>query len=135
MPQTRLWAAAQVDGIWPALSEGFSYAAMATGGDITSGELWQGCRRGDVFLIVSHDETKVFGASIWKPETWQTGVKLRCLGLYGTEMHLWIDDMKALAASIAKDCGATSLLAEGRDGWTRIFPKAKRLRVLYEEAL
>ncbi len=135
MLQTRLWATAQVDAIWPTLSEGFSRAVMATGGDITAGDLWQGCRRGDSFLLVAHDETKVFGASIWRPETWQTGAKLRCLGLYGEEMPLWIEDMKSLATKIAKDCGATSLLAEGRDGWTRIFPKAKRLRILYEETL
>lgn len=108
---------------------------MRTGGDLTIGELWQGCRRGDLFLLIAHEDGAVIGASIWKPELWQTGRKLRCMGVYGTKFKLWQDAMREAATRIAKACGATSFVAEGRDGWSKIFPKAKRLRVLYEESI
>jgi hypothetical protein len=43
--------------------------------------------------------------------------------------------MRETATRIAKDCGATSFIADGREGWAKIFPNAKRLRVLYEETI
>ena len=107
---------------------------MATGGDITTGELWKQCRNGSAWLIMAHDE-QVGGASIWRHEVWQTGVKLRCLALYGSEMGEWIGDMQAIVTRIAADCGATALVTEGRVGWAKIFPKARKLRILYEEAI
>lgn len=107
---------------------------MATGGDITTGDLWAQCRNGSAWLIMAHDE-RVGGASIWRSETWQTGVKLRCLALFGSEMGDWIEDMHATAIEVAKGCGATALVSEGRIGWKRIFKAAKPLRILYEEAI
>ena len=35
----------------------------------------------------------------------------------------------------AINCGATSLVEEGREGWKKIFPEAKPLRTLYEERI
>ena len=125
---------ANIDQIWPHLREGFHEAVMATGGDLSTGDLWAACRSGNAFLIVAHTDA-LQGASVWRKDVWQTGQKLRCLGLYGTNMADWIDDMKAMAASIAKDCGATALIAEGRPGWERIFKNARKIRVLYEETL
>jgi hypothetical protein len=117
------------------LTQGFQKALLKTGGDLSLGDLWQQARRGDAFLIIAHEEDRLYGASLWRPEVWQSGTKLRCLALYGTEMAGWIADMRTTAQKIAKDCGATTLLAEGREGWTKIFPNAKRLRVLYEETI
>lgn len=133
MPDCTLWPVSGVEAIWPHLAMGFDDAALATGGDIAAGELWQGARRGDLFLIVAHDGQTILGASLWKPETWRTGAKLRCMGLFGTGMKDWIGDMHAVARRIAKDCGATSLISEGRTGWKAIFPNARVLRSLYEE--
>ncbi len=123
----------QVDQFWPSLSQGFQRAVMKTGGDITVGELWQGARSGQTFLLVAHDETEIRGASIWVPQVWQTGGKLRCLALWGRGMKDWIEDMHELATRVMRDCGATSLVSEGRTGWPKIFPQAKNLRNLYEE--
>ena len=134
MPQISLVPQAAVDGIWSSVTQGFDRSVRKTGGDLTPGDLWQQCRRGDAFLILAHDE-KVLGASIWRPEIWQSGTKFRCMALYGTGISEWIEDMRLMAQKIGKDCGATSLLAEGREGWAKIFPNAKRLRVLYEEAI
>ena len=135
MPQISVVPAGAVDGVWSALADGLQRALLKTGVDLTLADLWQQARRGDAFLCVAHDEERLYGASLWRPETWQTGTKLRCLALYGTDMASWIGDMRATAQKIARDCGAASLIAEGRDGWTKIFPNAKRLRVLYEETI
>jgi hypothetical protein len=129
-----------VDAIWPHLREGFHRAVMKTGGDIETGDLWVQCRNGSAFLLVAHvnssmDEMTLVGASIWTRQTWQTGRKLRCLALYGSGRADWIQDMKALAERLAKDNGCTSLVSDGRVGWSRIFLKARVLRQLYEEEI
>lgn len=108
---------------------------MKTGGDLTTGDLWVACRSGSAFLIVAHEGDEIRGASIWRPETWQSGKKMRCIGLYGSRMIDWIEDMHELVKRLAADCGATSLISEGRLGWQKTFPKAKVLRALYEETL
>lgn len=124
-----------IDAIWPFLRDGFHRSVMKTGGDIETGDLWVQCRAGVAFLLVAIEGEQVRGASIWRAETWQTGRKLRCLALYGTGMSDWIQDMKELAARVARECGATALVSEGRPGWVKIFPEAKVLRSLYEETL
>ena len=123
-----------IDPIWPYLREGFEAACLKTGGDVSSGDLWAACRSGSAFLIVASGEA-IQGASVWRPDTWASGRKLRCLALYGADMDGWIDDMRDMARQVALDCGATSLVAEGRPGWERIFKNATRLRVLFEETL
>jgi len=124
-----------IDGLWPHLREGFQRATMKTGGDLETGELWVQCRNGSAFLLIAHDGDKIAGASIWIPQTWQTGRKLRCHGLFGVNMMDWIYEMKALAEQLARDNNCTSLVSEGRLGWSKIFPRARVLRQLYEEAL
>jgi hypothetical protein len=133
--QVSLVPVLNVDQFWPHLREGFHRSVMRTGGDLTTGDLWSQCRNGSAFLLIAHEGEEIRGASIWRPDTWQTGRKLRCLALYGSGMKHWIEDMHGMAKSIAIDCGATSLVSEGRLGWQRIFPKAKVLRALYEEQL
>lgn len=133
--QVSLVPVPNVDLYWPHLREGLHRSVMKTGGDIETGDLWVQCRNGSAFLLIAHKGDEIRGASIWRPDTWQTGRKLRCLALYGFKMNGWIDDMHALAKRLAMDCGATSLVSEGRLGWQKIFPKAKVLRALYEEKL
>lgn len=130
-----------VDSFWPSLREGFQRALLKTGGDLTTGDLWVQCRNGSAFLLIAHEGEEIRGASIWRPDTWQTGRKLRCLAMYGTKMSQWKDDMRAMAIRIMRDCGATSLVSEGRCGkngeplWTKPYPNAKPLRILYEEVI
>lgn len=130
--QAILIFAITVDQVWPEVCEGFHKSLMKTGGDMTVGELWQECRAGRSFLVIAQDQT-IKAAAVWRPETWQTGTKLRCVALYGKGMPDWLPAMREKAAEIAKCCGATSFITEGRRGWERVFPKAKVLRVLYEE--
>lgn len=126
---------AQVDQCWPQLSAGFEKSSKRSGGDIAPGELWQGCRNGNLFLLIAHEDDEIVGASVWKLERWQTGMKFRCLGLYGARFREWIENMHTLATRVAQDCGATSLISDGRPGWKAIFPKAKVLRLVYEEPI
>lgn len=135
MSQVSLVPTNSVDQFWPHLREGFQRSVMKTGGDLTTGDLWVACRSGSAFLLIAHEGDEIRGASIWRPDTWQSGRKLRCLALYGSGMRDWIQDMRDMAARIAKDCGATSLVSEGRLGWQRVFPKARVLRALYEEQI
>jgi len=133
--QVSLIGVHNVDTLWPVLREGFQRAVMKTGGDIETGDLWVQCRNGSAFLLVAHDGDKIAGASIWTRQTWQTGRKLRCLALYGTGMTGWLPDMRLMAMQLAKDNGCTSLVSDGRVGWSKIFPQARVLRQLYEELI
>jgi hypothetical protein len=109
--------------------EGFDRALAKTGGDATSHDLWIQARNGSAFLFVAHDGTEMHGASLWRPETWSTGQKFRCLALFGNDMKAWIADMRA---SVEQAAGRAALVSEGRRGWVKIFPDAKELRALYE---
>lgn len=133
--QLSLLQTGNVDQVWPYLREGFQKALLRTGGDLDTASLWTQCRAGTAFLVIAHDGEEIRGASVWRQEQWQTGSKLRCLALYGAGMKDWIQDMREMAAKIAGDCGATSLVSEGRLGWQRVFPKARVLRALYEEPI
>jgi hypothetical protein len=132
--QVILIFAITVDQVWPEVAAGLHDSLMKTGGDMTVGELWQECRSGRSFLVVAQDQS-IKAAAVWRAETWPTGVKLRCVALYGKGMSEWLVPMREKATEIAKCCGATSFITEGRRGWERVFPKAKVLRVLYEEPI
>jgi hypothetical protein len=133
--QTSLWPVAQIDQIWPSLREGFQKALFRSGGQLTTADLWIACRSGNAFLLIAHDGEKVWGASIWRPDTWQSGQKLRCLALYGTGFRGWIFDMKAMAVRVAQDCGANGLISDGRTGWARVFKNTRVICVTYEETI
>lgn len=124
-----------VDAIWNSVKDGFQKASDRFGGDLTVGELWQGCRAGHVYLFVVHDDQKVVAATAWKPELWRSGGKFRCLALYGKGVREWKDALRVQVERAAKSCGATSLIADGRLGWKAIYPDAKVLRVVYEAAI
>jgi hypothetical protein len=125
----------RIDEVWPHVRAALEYSCLKTGGDISSADLWQSCRRGESFLIVAHDGEKMQAASVWRPETWLTGRKLRCQALAGKNMKSWLGEMREVATQLARDCGASSIITEGRKGWAAVFPKARILRVLYEEAV
>ena len=123
----------QVDQIWLHLRDGFDKALRKTGHDMSVGDLWTEARSGRGFLFAAHDGERIAGASVWRFETWPSGEKFRCLALYGSGMKDWIGDMHNVVKLAA---GKADLIAEGRPGWKRagVFPKARVLRELYEEA-
>lgn len=144
MPTVSLVAVPNIDAIWPHIRVGLHDACLATGGDISTADLWVQCRSGSAFLIIAHEtkhEINIVGASIWRVDTWETGRRLRCLALYGKKARQWIFDMRAMVDQLKADTGSIALVAEGRCGpngepiWQHFFPKAKAIRVLYEEQL
>lgn len=124
-----------VDSLWPQVVDGFQRASDRFGGDLTVGDLWVGCRAGHCFLFVVHEGDELKAATVWKPEVWRSGPKFRCLALYGRNMNDWMPELHEMVKKVARDCGAASLLAEGREGWTKIFPHTKKLRITYEERI
>jgi hypothetical protein len=65
-------------------------------------------------------------------QKWTAKQVMRCLAIVGDDMAAWLPMARDFIAQMAKDGGATSFIAEGREGWTRIFPAARRLRTTYE---
>lgn len=91
-------------------------------------------RRPSVSVVV-HDDQKIVAATAWRPELWGSGPKFRCMALYGKGMSEWMPALHEKVRQTAIQCGATALLSEGRIGWQKIFPRAKLLRAVYEEAI
>lgn len=124
-----------VDGLWKSLAGGFERASRRSGGDLSVGDLWQMCRTGNAYLFVVHEGNDILAATAWRLETWGRGPRFRCLALYGKGVRQWKDDLRKEVEAVARDCGATALLADGREGWKVIYPDAKVLRVVYEAPL
>lgn len=123
-----------VDQVWPHIAEEMQKACEITGGDLSSGTLWQMCRSGNAFLMVVSDR-KILMASVWRFETWPSGLVFRCMCLIGDRMDDWLEQAKEFAETKAKEGGAMRIITEGRKGWGRVFPQAKTLRQVYEVEL
>lgn len=126
---------AEVDHFWPLIAERLQAACMRTGGDLSSGDLWQMCRSGNAFLVVVIDEAAIIAALIMQFQNWSGKPVMRCLGIVGERMAEWLPMAKGFIEKMAKDGGAKSFVSEGREGWSRIFPTARKLRVTYEVEL
>lgn len=126
---------AEIDALWPLFAERLQTACEKTGGDISSGDLWQMCRSGNAFLLVVAGNGDFVAALIMQFQKWTGKQVMRCLGIVGTDMELWMPMAKDFISNMARDGGATSFVAEGREGWSVIFPDAKKLRVTYEVEL
>lgn len=124
----------EIDPIWPLISERLQQAFAKTGGDLTSGELWQMCRSGQAFLIVAFEKTELKAAMIVQFQKWDKPV-LRCLALVGFGMEQWLEAGKDFIWGMAKDNGAQSFVFEGREGWKATLPEARRLRSTWEISL
>lgn len=122
----------EVDGVWPVVAEGMEKACRRTGGDQTAHHLWEICRSGAGFLVIAADDAGLVGASVWQFQNWTSGKKLRCLALFGRDFASWVEDQRKFTMEMARVGGATSIVAEGRRGWERLFPEAKLLRQVYE---
>lgn len=122
----------EVDQVWPLFSARLQQACERTGGDISSGELWQMCRSGQAFCVVVLDDAGPKAILIMQFQKWTAKTVMRCLGIVGDGVNDWLPAARSFIAQMAKDGGATSFVAEGRDGWVKLFPDAKKLRVTYE---
>lgn len=126
---------AQVDATWSAFAARLQEACERTGGDLSAGELWQLCRSGQAFLVLAYDDNGFLAAIIAQFQNWTGKPVLRVLALVGDDMQRWLKEAMEFLKRMASDGGAKSLVADGRDGWARVFPKAKKLRILFEVEL
>ncbi len=124
--------AAEVDQVWPRFSARLQAACDRTGGDISSGELWQMCRSGQAFCVVVFNDEGPKAILIMQFQKWVSKTVMRCLGLVGDGVDEWLPAAREFIANMAREGGATSFVAEGRDGWAKLFPDAKKLRITYE---
>lgn len=125
---------AEVDQFWPLFSERLQKACERTGGDISSGELWQMCRSGQAFCVVAFDDSPK-AILIMQFQKWTAKTVMRCLGIVGDGVNEWLPAARDFISQMAKDGGATSFVAEGREGWAALFPDAKKLRITFEVPL
>lgn len=124
--------AAEVDEIWPSIASNVQATCDKSGGDLSSGDLWQMCRSGQAFLVVIMDDNGPVATIIVQFQKWNRRTVLRCLSIDGERMSEWLDDAMAYISNMGRNGGASSLIAEGRDGWSRVLPQAKKLRITYE---
>lgn len=124
---------AEVDALWPSIAAKVQESCTRTGGDMSSGDLWQMCRSGQAFLVAVLDEDGAAIATIIVQfQKWTDRSVLRCLSIAGGDMSSWLPQAMEFVSQMARENGASCLVADGRDGWARVFPGAKRLRVTYE---
>lgn len=122
----------EVDAVWPVIAARIQTACDRNGGDLSSGALWQMCRSGNAFLVLVMDDNEPIAALIMQFQNWSGKQVMRCLGIAGERMAEWLPLAKGCIEQMARDGGAVSFVSEGRDGWSRIFPTARKLRVTYE---
>lgn len=122
----------EVDAVWPLIAARIQSACDRNGGDLSSGALWQMCRSGNAFLVLVMDDNEPIAALIMQFQNWSGKQVMRCLGIAGERMAEWLPLAKVCIEQMARDGGAVSFVSEGRDGWSRIFPTARKLRVTYE---
>ena len=123
---------AEVDHVWPIVSESLRKASVRCGGEVDPIDHWRMCRSGSAFLVVAIQRSTILAAGVWRFEEWLTGKKLRCLAIAGGSMSVWYPSYREFIVKMAKIGHATSLVTDGRTGWQRIEPEAKVLRQLYE---
>lgn len=122
---------AEVDAIWPTLGPKFVKATERFGDDLSSGELWQMCRSGNAFLVVAMDERGLKMGCAVRFEKWTNGTILRVLSLVGEDLKDWAEQVKTYLNQMAITGGAERIVAEGRDGWAKIFDEPKAIRQTY----
>lgn len=120
-----------VDEVWPLINSGFQVATRRFGDDLSSGELWQMCRSGNAFLIVAYEEKDILVSCVVRFERWNNGSILRVVSLAGKRIDEWAHQVKDFLSNMARNGGAKRIVAEGREGWSRIFDEPKKLRSTY----
>lgn len=120
-----------VDVLWATLGPKFNDVSRKCGDDLAAGELWQMCRSGNAFLIIATENHGLLMGAVVRFERWTDGLVLRVLSLVGERIEKWAADVKQFISDLGKQNGADRIVAEGRDGWCRIFDEPRKLRSTY----
>lgn len=125
---------ANVDEIWPLISERVDACLEKAPGAISAGQYWTMCRSGEAFLIIAVDETGIHGVTIWKfsEEYFEC---LLLFGMPGRNADGWYGEIMNFARQLATQNGCKGIAGTGRLGHIRRvkaqFPSMKIVRQTY----
>lgn len=121
----------EIDAVWPLIADGFVEVTKRCGDDQTSGELWQMVRSGGAFLVVVLNENAIRVSTVVQFQRWADGPVLRIMSMTGAGLSEWGVPLKDYLSEMARKGGASRIVAEGREGWARIFDEPRKLRSTY----
>lgn len=113
-----------IDQIWPLIAVKMNEMCNREDSRVTSGQLFQMCRSGGAFLILAHKDNRLLMASVW---TFEDERVMRCWGLVGENMRLWFRPVRDFILGFAQSHGAKKIISNGRYGWLKLIPEAKRI--------
>lgn len=120
-----------VDQVWPHILPWVAKAHKRCEAEITPGELWQGCRSGNLFLVAGHDEGKILVSAIVRFEAGHKGTVLNIIFLGGDGLKKWGREFAAYLGNMAKENGAVGVTAHGSPAWGRLFKNVRTVRHVY----
>lgn len=120
-----------VDQVWPHILPWVAKAHKRCEAEITPGELWQGCRSGNLFLVVGYDEGKILVSAVVRFETGHKGLVLNIMYLGGEGFSKWGGDIVAHLKEMAKENGAVGLTTQGSPAWGRLLKNVRTVRRVY----
>lgn len=123
---------AEIDAVWPMITEGLGKSLQRSGGDMSLGSLYQQCGSGAARALIWIEGGAAKGACVVRPEVWEAGPRLRVLAMYGDAFAEWQGEGWAALHGLKLAFGAEAIIFEGRLGWARKAPGAKVIRALYE---
>jgi len=119
---------AEIDSLWPLVSDQIVKCIEKTPTFFSAADLWVMCRGGSAFMIIAHQGTDILGATIWRFED----ANFVCLMMVGKDAKQWFGAVKETASFVARQGGATRLMASGRLGLFRalksMIPETKMIR-------
>lgn len=120
-----------VDQVWPHILPWVAKAHKRCEAEITPGELWQGCRSGNLFLVVGYDEGKILVSAVVRFETGHKGLVLNIMYLGGEGFREWGGEIVAHLKEMAKANGAVELTTQGSPAWGRLLKGVRTVRHVY----
>lgn len=120
-----------VDQVWPHILPWVEKAHKRCEAEITPVELWQGCRSGNLFLVVGYDEGKILVSAIVRFETGHKGLVLNIMYLGGEGFRKWGGEIVAYLKEMAKENGAVELTTQGSEAWGRLLKNVRTVRHVY----
>lgn len=120
-----------VDQVWPRILPWVAKAHKRCEAEITPGELWQGCRSGNLFLFVGHIDGKILVSAIVRFETGHKGLVLNIMYLGGEGFRKWGGEIVAHLKEMAKANGAVGLTTQGSPAWGRLLKNVRTVRHVY----
>lgn len=120
-----------VDQVWPLILPWVAKAHKRCEAEITPGELWQGCRSGNLFLVVGYEDGKILVSAVVRFETGHKGVVLNIMYLGGKGFKQWGGEIVAHLKEMAKENGAVGLTTQGSPAWGRLLKGVRTVRHVY----